>query len=227
MAGSRQDLGGSRHEQPMRHQRHDAPGSGLARRPCRAQERAAGADQVVDDEGRAAGHIAHEQVAGDDAGTAVLVRERLADRAAARGFQRLAQELGALGSAGIRGDDAEVLDPRASWRSRRTAACAVSVTVRQRKAFSNAAGLCTSSVTMASVPTAFEQAGNVSGRHRIVGLGAAVLARIAQIGHDGRDPRRAGILERADEEQEPAQLVIGAHGRPAVQALDRHRRPGP
>jgi hypothetical protein len=73
---------------------------------------------------------------------------------------------------------------------------------------------------MASVPTLSNIAGDVSGGNRIVRLGAAILARIAQIGHDGRDPCRASVLDRADEEQEPAQLVIGAHGWPAVQALD-------
>jgi hypothetical protein len=93
----------------VRHQRHDAPGSSLVRGPCCAQERAAGADQVVDDKGCTASYIAHKQIAGHDAGAAVLVREGLGHRVAARRFQRLAQELGALGATGVRGDDAEVL----------------------------------------------------------------------------------------------------------------------
>ena len=56
----------------------------------------------------------------------------------------------------------------------------------------------------------FEHAGDVSRRHRIVGLGAAVFARIAQVRHDSRDTRGTGVLERPDEEQQPAELVVGA-----------------
>ena len=55
----------SRHEEAVRHQGQDAPGSGLARRPRGAQQRAAGADHVVDDEGGTPRHIADEEIARD------------------------------------------------------------------------------------------------------------------------------------------------------------------
>jgi hypothetical protein len=74
--GVAQDRGPSRHEQPVRHQGQDPPGSRLAGRSRRPQPRAAGADQVVDEEGGASGLMANEQVVGDDAGAAMLVRER-------------------------------------------------------------------------------------------------------------------------------------------------------
>src|SRR5262249_54171504 len=64
-----------------------------------------------------------------------------------------------------------------------------------------------------------EQTGHVAGRDRIPRLGAPVLARVAEIGRDGRDARGAGIFERADEEQQPTELVVGAFGGAAVEAL--------
>ena len=66
---------------------------------------------------------------------------------------------------------------------------------------------------------ALEHAGDVSGGHRIVRLGAAVFARVTKIRRHRGDARGAGILDCADEEQQPAQLVVGALLRPAVQAL--------
>ena len=94
----------------------------LPRGACGAQQRASGADQIVDDERGRPGHVADEEVAGDDAGAAMLVGERLADRAAERRLQRLAEQFRPLGAAGIRRHDAELLVLRALARNRRTAA---------------------------------------------------------------------------------------------------------
>jgi hypothetical protein len=44
--------------------------------------------------------------------------------------------------------------------------------------------------------------------------------RIAKVGSDHRHPFGAGILQRADEKNEPAKLVIGALRRPAVKAVN-------
>ena len=109
MARIGKHLGRSRHEQPMGHERDDAPGAGAARCPCGAQQRASGADQVVDDQRGRSRDIADEQVAGDHAGTAMLVGKSLADRAAERRLQRFAEQLRPLGAARIRRDDAELL----------------------------------------------------------------------------------------------------------------------
>ena len=89
----------------MRHHRQHAAGAGLTRRPRRADERGAGADQVVDDERGRARDLADEKVARYDAGAAVLFGKTLPDRFAARFFQRLPEKLRTLGSAGVRRDD--------------------------------------------------------------------------------------------------------------------------
>ena len=69
-------------------------------------------------------------------------------------------------------------------------------------------------------PHRFEHAGDVTGGHRIVRLGATILSRITEVWHDGRDTGGACVLERPDEEQEPAELVVGRFRRTAVEALD-------
>jgi hypothetical protein len=64
-----------------------------------------------------------------------------------------------------------------------------------------------------------EQACHVASRDGIARLGAPVLARIAEVRHDSRDPRGAGIFDRTDQEQQPAQLVVRALGGPTMKAL--------
>ena len=89
--------------------------------PCSAQQRASGADQVVDNQRGRSSHIADEEVARDHAGAAVLVGKRLADRTAERRLQRLAEQLRPLGAARIRRHDAESSRPSGPARNRRTA----------------------------------------------------------------------------------------------------------
>src|SRR6185437_10752574 len=50
-------------------------------------------------------------------------------------------------------------------------------------------------------------------------FGAPILARISEIGDDRGDARGAGVLQRADEEYQPHELVIGALVRAAMGAL--------
>ena len=92
----------ARHEQTVRHHRQHAAGAGLTRRPRGADERGAGADQIVDDERGRARDLADEKVARYDAGAAVLFGKTLPDRFAARFFQRLAEKLRTLGPARVR-----------------------------------------------------------------------------------------------------------------------------
>src|SRR3974390_609929 len=66
---------------------------------------------------------------------------------------------------------------------------------------------------------AFEHAGYVTGSYGIVRLCAAVFARVAKIGSHCGDARGACVLERTDEEKQPAQLIIGALLRSAMQTL--------
>ena len=61
----------------------------------------------------------------------------------------------------------------------------------------------------------FEQLGDVACRERIARRGAAVLARIGQIGHARGDAARAAIFQRIDEKQQLTEPVIGgSHGVP-------------
>ncbi len=65
-----------------------------------------------------------------------------------------------------------------------------------------------------------EKGCDVPRRHGVVRLGAAVLSCIAEIGRNRGDPPGSGILQRADEKQQPAELVVGALPRTAVKAMD-------
>jgi hypothetical protein len=64
-----------------------------------------------------------------------------------------------------------------------------------------------------------EQARHAAGGHWIARLGAPILAGVTQIGRDGGDARCAGIVQGADEKQQPAELVAGACGGPAMAAV--------
>ena len=212
-------FGGAGHEQAMRHQRDHPARSRLPGRTCGAQQRAAGADQIVDHERGRAGDVADEEVAGDDAGAAMLVGECLADRTAERSFQRLAKQLRPLGAAGIRRHHAQsvvlqradIIDEQRRAGERDGAAAKGVLECHRVVNFErdDAVG-----------PDRLEHSGNVAGGDRIVRLGATILARIAKVRHDRRDASGARVLERPDEEQQPAELVVGAFGRSAVKALD-------
>ena len=55
-----------------------------------------------------------------------------------------------------------------------------------------------------------EQRCDVTRRDRIVRLGAPVLARITEIRRDRGYPPGPGVFQCSDEEQQPAELVVGA-----------------
>ena len=78
-------------------------------------------------------------------------------------------------------------------------------------------------------PDGLEKARHIARGYRVVGFGAPVFARVAEIGNEGGHPRGAAVLQRADEEQKPAKLVIGAllRSRRAGFAIQKHRRRGP
>ncbi len=65
-----------------------------------------------------------------------------------------------------------------------------------------------------------EEPGHVFRRDRVARLGAPVLARIAEIGDDRGHPLGAGVLERADEKQQPAEFVVRALLGVAVERMD-------
>ena len=90
---------GARHEQAMGDQRHYSLGAGPPRRLRRADQRTAGADEVVNDQRGCARDVADEKIAGDDAGAAALVGKSFADGPSQRAFQRFAKQVGAFGAA--------------------------------------------------------------------------------------------------------------------------------
>jgi uncharacterized protein len=103
------DFGRARHEQTVRDERDNSLCSGFASGASGTQECATCADQVVDHESCRARHIAHEQIARNDASATVLVHKSLANRPSVRGFECLAEQLGPLGTAGVRRDNAEMI----------------------------------------------------------------------------------------------------------------------
>src|SRR5690606_4430216 len=68
----------------------------------------------------------------------------------------------------------------------------------------------------------FEQGGHVAADDRVLELSAALLACIAQVGRDHLESAGAGILQRAAEEQQLAQLVVDALFAIAVQTVEHH-----
>src|SRR5262249_33671283 len=65
-----------------------------------------------------------------------------------------------------------------------------------------------------------EELGDAAGGHRILRLGAAVLAAIAEIGRDGGHPRRSGIAQGGDEEEQAAELVVRALAAAGMERVD-------
>ena len=75
-----------RHEQAMRHQRQNTPRAGLPRGAGGAYERAAGADEIVDDERGRPVRLTDEELARYNSRAAALIDEGLADAASKRGL---------------------------------------------------------------------------------------------------------------------------------------------
>jgi len=65
-----------------------------------------------------------------------------------------------------------------------------------------------------------EKCRDITCRHWIVRLGAAVLSRIAEIRRDRGHPPGPGVFQRADEKQQSAELVVGALVGVPVKAMD-------
>jgi len=207
------------HEESVGDHRDDAFGAGFARGARGSLQGASGAQQIVDDECGGASGVACENIAADHAGTAVLVNEPLRHSASARLLQRFAKEFCPFHTARIGRDDAQLLllqRQRIVHKERRSgegdgrAAEGILESGRivhvQRHNRVGARGL--------------EQGSDIAAGHRIVWLGAPVFSRIAEVRYHGGHLRSPRVLERTDEEQEPAELVVGALHRASVKALD-------
>ena len=179
----------------------------------RSHQCRAGRDQVVDQHGVATCHRAHDEVAaGHHAAAAALVDDGKADVAAQARSQQFLQALRTLRAADVRRHDRDgcTTDARGKLvgHERR------SLEVIHRAAERVLEGREIVRVERDDVIRAdgFEQLRDVAQRHRIALLGAAILAAVGEERHARRDPRRAAILQAGDEEQQPAQPVVGAAG---------------
>ena len=69
-------------------------------------------------------------------------------------------------------------------------------------------------------PDRLEKRSDIARRYWIVRLGTAILSRITEVWRDGGYSPGASILQRSDEKQQPAELVVGALPRASVKAMD-------
>ena len=72
-------------------------------------------------------------------------------------------------------------------------------------------------------PTTLKKARHVFGGHRVARLRPPILAGIAEIWNHRGYPLRTGILQRADEKKEPAELVVRALLGITVERVDDKR----
>jgi hypothetical protein len=70
------------------------------------------------------------------------------------------------------------------------------------------------------VPTASNSAATIRHRHGVTGLRLPSLPGVAEVGYERIDSPWRGVVERADEEEQPTELVVGALGGVAVQRLN-------
>ena len=65
-----------------------------------------------------------------------------------------------------------------------------------------------------------QQLRHIACGHRVARLGLPILACISEIGNDGSHARRATFADRCQEEQEPANFVVGALTGSTMEAVD-------
>ena len=209
---------GTRHEQAVRGQCQHAPGPSL---PCGTgcpQQGVTGADQVIDDQCRRAGDIADKKVTRNNAAPLRCSRRRRCRRAAPSRRRE------------PRGKAPARLAPPVSGETTDRRSSASRFICPPGRRGSEPDGTATEGVLesrlivdfkrpTASVPTASNRRQrNVWSRDRSPWCGDPCGR--SQIRNHCRDARRPGVLQCADEEQQPAQLVIGAVGRPPMQAVN-------
>ena len=185
----------------------------------RMQHRRSRADEIIDDDDAASGDIAGEQLAADDAMAALLVHDGEIDRSSNSRLQQFGNAARARGAADVRcrhriavavGILGEV--PGEERRRLQMHGLAAERVVERRLVVhferNHPVGI-----------HRFEQPGDVARRYGIMRLGPAVLARIGEIGNAGGHAARTGILERADQEKQAAQPIVGRAEQVAEQRL--------
>ena len=188
-----------------------------------AYQRAAGADEVVDDDRDLAGYVARQQFAGHHAAAAILLHVGAADVAPGQLLQRLPERLGPLGAARIGRDG----DGRLAMQKRRE------MRGEQRRDFDVHGRAAERVLERRDVmhfdrhdaidPDRVEHRSDIARGDGVVGLGAPVLAGIAEIRDDGGDASGTRVFQRAAEEQHAAELVVAAGAVVAVQRMQHER----
>ena len=202
-------------------------GTGLKAGGCRADERASGRTEIVDDNDGAPGGVAHERTAGDLIQDASLFHEQQLDRTAGQAFELLAEDLSALDAAhvgrgdgerplrkplgevsGHHGQRAQVIDGNAEGvvQGRRVVHVERNQSVR--------AGC-------------LEERGHVARVDRIPQLRPAVLAREGEIGDDREAALGAAVPQHGEQKAQPQEAVRDGRVRRAGQGLHHEDIPIP
>ena len=173
----------------------------------RIAERAAGIDDVVDEDTVLAGHVTDDV---HDFGLARAITALVDDRE--QTVEALGERAGADNAADIRRDDHDivgvilVLDVACEERH------SIEVVGRNIEEALDLAGMQVERQN--AVGTGFgDQIGDELGRDRRARTGFAVLAGIAEIGKDGRDAACRGSTEGVDHDQQFHQVVVCRKGR--------------
>ena len=155
-------------------------------------------------------HLAHQELAGDDPAATPLLDEcsrRLVMQGCGEGPAEL---LGALGAADVGRDDRELFMPQQAGEMLDKERLRLEVGRGTAEGILEGRQIVDVEGHHRVCPARLEEPGHVFGRDRIARLGPPVLAGVAKIRNDRRHPLGAGVLERADKKQQPAQLVVRA-----------------
>lgn len=176
----------------------------------RANDGAAAADEIIDDYRGASGDLADQCFAPYRAARPMLLDESRRGLSPKHVSQRQPQPLGALSATQIGGDhgNPDLAQPRREMRGEDA------VGHDMLRAAAEGILECSEIVHFdrndGVASDCLEEFRDVFRRHWVARLRPAVLPRIAKIRGDGGDAFGSGILQRSDEKEQPAELVIDA-----------------
>ena len=194
-------------------------GTGMAQRRGGAEHGLAAGDEVVEQQHGGAFHVAgHQVAAAHQAQAAPLVDHGKVHRPRQPRFECLAPQQRALHAAGVGRGHGQRAFAGQFGHQRVEGAVRLQVQRRAAEGVLERGHVVRLQHHHLVGAHGLEQLRHVAQRHRVQRLGLAVLARIGQVGHDGGDARRTVLAQRGHEQQQPAQLVVRAVLRAAVQA---------
>jgi hypothetical protein len=178
------------------------------RRP--ALQRRASADQIIEDDHRSIAHLADEELAGDDPTAAPFFDERCRRLVMQFCGEGSAKLLGALGAADVGRDDGDFFMPQQSGEVLDKERYRLEIGRRAVKSVLEGGHIVDVEGHHRVRSTGLEEPCHIFGRDRVAGLRPPVLAGVAKVGDDCRYALGAGVFQRADEEQQAAELVVWA-----------------